>query len=138
MSRQRWSRLESRSVASAICGMIGLAVAAPALGADAYDGAYAGTRVLTKGPDQTCPAKEDVSVTVRGETLTFTNGSLRNETIMFAPRQDGSFGLISAGTGGSAVLIRGRIVGNVLEADASNGPCEHHWHLEKQSGPVRP
>jgi hypothetical protein len=118
--------------------MIGLAAAAPTLGADTYDGAYTGTRVLTNGPDQTCPAKEDVSVTVHGETLTFTNSSLRNETIMFAPRQDGSFGLISAGTGGSAVLIRGRIVGNVLEADATNGPCEHHWHLEKQSGPVRP
>src|SRR5262249_37719471 len=75
MSRQRCSRLARRLVASAICGMIGVAVAGPALSADTYDGAYAGTRVLTKGPDQTCPAKEDVSVTVHGDTLTFTNGS---------------------------------------------------------------
>ena len=133
MPRQRSGRLERRLAVSWICGMIGLAAAEPALGADAYDGAYTGTRVLTKGPDQTCPAKEAVSVTVHGETLTFTNGSLRNETIMFAPRQDGSFGLISVGTGGSAVLIRGRIVANVLEADATNGPCEHHWHLTKRA-----
>ena len=45
-------------------------------------GAYTGTRMLTKGADQMCPAKEDVSVTIYGETLTFTKGSLRNERIM--------------------------------------------------------
>jgi hypothetical protein len=92
--------LQRSLVLSRISAVIGLAVAGPALGADTYDGAYTGTRVLTKGPDGTCPATEDVSVTIHGETLTFTNSSLRNETIMFAPRQDGSFGEISAGTGG--------------------------------------
>jgi hypothetical protein len=117
-----------------ICGLIGLAVAGSAWGADTYDGTYTGTRLLTKGPDQTCPGKEDVSVTIHGETLTFTNGSLRNEGIMFDPRPDGSFGEISAGTGGSVVLIRGHMVGDVIEADVTNGPCEHHWHLKKQSG----
>jgi hypothetical protein len=116
------------------CGIIVVTVAGSALGANTYDGAYSGTRVLTKGPDATCPAKEDVSVIIRGETLAFTNGSLRDEVIAFDPRPDGSFGLISVGRGGSAVLIQGRIVGNVFDADATNSTCEHHWHLNKQSG----
>jgi hypothetical protein len=30
------------------------------------------------------------------------------------------------------VLIHGRIVGNVLDAHVTNGPCEHHWHLTKK------
>ena len=54
---------------------LGLAVAGiPALGAEhTFDGVYLGQRVLTNGADQTlCPAKEDVSVTIHGETLTFT------------------------------------------------------------------
>lgn len=33
--------------------------------------------------------------------------------------------------GGASELIQGRIVGDVLEADVSNGPCEHHWRLTK-------
>jgi hypothetical protein len=113
--------------------MIGLAVGGPAWGADTYDGSYTGTRVLTKGPDQTCPSTEDVSLIIYGETLTFTNRSLLSKTIMFAPHQDGSFGEISAGAGGSAVLIRGPITGTVIDADVTNGPCEHHWHLTKRA-----
>jgi hypothetical protein len=113
--------------------MIGLAITAPTLAADAYDGSYSGARVLTKGPDQTCPAREDVSLIIHGETLTFTNRSWLNETIMFVPHQDGSFGQISADAGGSAVIIRGRVTGNVIDADVTNGPCEHHWHLTKRA-----
>jgi hypothetical protein len=33
---------------------------------------------------------------------------------------------------GGVVDIRGRIVGNVLDADVINVPCVHHWHLEKK------
>ena len=127
------SHHHSSRLVSAICGMMGLAVAGPTLGADAYDGTYTGTRVLTKGPDQTCPATDDVSVTIHGETLTFTNRSYRNETIMFAPRQDGSFGEIVAGAGGGASFISGRITGDVIDADVTNEPCEHHWHLTKRA-----
>jgi hypothetical protein len=40
------------------------------------------------------------------------------------------------GEGGDAVNIRGRVVGDVIEADVTdNGadpPCEHHWHLKKE------
>jgi hypothetical protein len=113
-----------------ICGLIGLAAAGPSLGADAFDGAYTGKRVLTKGVEQ-CAASEDVSVTIHGGALTFTDSALRGYPIGFDPRPDGSFGLISTGISGGGVLIQGRIVGDVLDADVTNGPCDYHWHLTK-------
>src|SRR5215472_8816091 len=70
---------------SAICGMICLAGSGPALGADTFDGPYTGTRVLTKGSDQTCPVSEAVSTTIHGEALTFTDGDHRNFVIGFSP-----------------------------------------------------
>jgi hypothetical protein len=30
------------------------------------------------------------------------------------------------------VSMQGRITGDVLDADVSNPPCEHHWHLKKR------
>ena len=61
-----------------------LAVAAiPAQGAEhKFDGVYSGKRVLTKG---SCAALDDVSVTVHGETLTFTNSALKKFVIGFDP-----------------------------------------------------
>ena len=60
-----------------------LAVAViPALGAEhAFDGVYSGKRVLTKGSDPSCPAVDDVSVSIHSETLTFTNGALRQKSL---------------------------------------------------------
>ena len=112
-----------------------LAVArSPALGAEhTFDGDYSGKRVLTKGSaGPECPAEDDVSVTIHGETLTFTNSALKKFGIAFYPRQDGSFGSTYTDKGGDVVLIRGRIVGDVIDADVTNPPCEHHWHLKKQ------
>ena len=112
-----------------------LVVAGPALGAgDTFDGVYNGKRVLTKGlvgPE--CPATDDVSVTIHGETLTFTNSALRNFLIDFAPDQGGSFHQIYTDAGGATVDIQGRIDGGVLDADVTNtsGGCEHHWHLKR-------
>jgi len=114
-----------------LAGMIGLLVAGPTLGADIFDGTYTGTRVLTKGEADRCPAKEDVSVTIRGEALTFTNSQLHNYVLGFDPRPDGSFGQIHTDMGGTSVLIRGRITGGVLDADVTGPVCEHHWHLTK-------
>jgi hypothetical protein len=123
-----------RMMVSAICGLLVLAGAEPVLGAaDTFDGAYTGKRVLTKGSGPACPTEDDVSVTIHGEALTFTDSALRDFSIGFSPHQDRSFGLISASISGNAVLIRGRIVGEVLEADVTNGPCEHHWHLTKKT-----
>jgi AraC-like DNA-binding protein len=116
-----------------ICMLIGLAVTEPALSAEnAFDGAYTGKRVLTKGPTPQCVSSEDVSGTIAGGALTFTDSALRNYSIGFDPHPDGSFGEISTGSGGTGVLIQGRIVGGVPDADVSNGPCEHHWHLTKK------
>ena len=69
-------------------------VVMPALGAEPkFDGVYTGKRSLTKGTaSPNCPAVEDVSVTIHGETLTFTNDALKEFTMPFYPRQDGSFG----------------------------------------------
>jgi hypothetical protein len=116
---------------SVICGMIGLAIAGSALGAEnTFDGVYTGKRVLTKGTGPTCPSEENVSATIQGDVLTFTNSALQNFAMGFNPYSDGSFH--ETYFGGDVVDIRGRIVGDVLDADVSNPPCEHHWHLKKE------
>jgi hypothetical protein len=114
--------------------MIGLAVAGPALGAEhRFDGIYSGKRSLTKGAaGPVCPSEEDVSVIIHGETLTFTNSVLKKFTITFYPSQDGSFGETYTDEGGAAVRIRGRVTGDVIDADVINPPCEHHWHLKRE------
>ena len=127
-------RREHRLVVSRICGLVCL-VAGPALAADhTFDGVYSGERVLTKGSrDPTCPAEDGVSVTIHGETLSFTNSGLRKFTQPFFPGPDGSFGQTYTDEGGRAVHYHGRIVGDVIEADVTNPPCEHHWHLTKNN-----
>jgi hypothetical protein len=124
---------QHRLVILGICALIGLSVAEPALSAEnAFDGAYSGKRVLTRGSSSACQSEEDVSVTIHDGALTFTDSAFRNFSIGFDPKQDGSFGEISTGMGGAAVVIEGRIVGSVLDADVTNGSCEHHWHLTKK------
>ena len=114
------------------CWAICLAVAGPALGAvSTFDGTYTRKRVLTKGLDRTCPTEDDVSATVRGETLTFTNNKLRGFIIGFEPHQDGSFSQVSTDLGGSTVVIEGHIVGDVLDADVTTSACQHHWHMKR-------
>lgn len=105
----------------------GLAVAAgPSLAASSakhtFDGVYLGKRVLKKGPaGQACPTEEDVSVTIHGETLTFTNSNAKKYIMPFYPRSDGSFGQIH--TEGSFVFhYHGRIIGDVLDADVTQSP----------------
>jgi hypothetical protein len=74
----------------------------------------------------------DVSVTIHGETLTFTNSASKKFVVGFFPRQDGSFDEIHTDVDGDAVHFVGRITGDVIEADVNNPPCEYHWHLKKQ------
>jgi hypothetical protein len=120
-------------VLAVISGVICLVVAGPAVRAEGtFDGAYTGKRLLTKGPVPPCLVEEDVSVTIHGGTLTFTDSQLQNFVIGFDPRPDGSFSQISAGIEGSVVAIRGRIIGDALEADVANDTCTHHWHLGKE------
>jgi hypothetical protein len=120
-----------------LCVMIGLAVMDPALGAEnKFDGVYTGKRVLTKGSNQRCPTEDDVSVTIRGEALTFTNSRLHNMSIGFEPHPDGSFDEISStGDEGASVSIQGRIVGDAIEADVADSVCEHHWHVVRNRPP---
>jgi hypothetical protein len=97
---------------------IGLAIAGPSHGAGGpFDGVYAGTRVRTAGPPQTCPTEEEVSIDISGSTLKLTNSF--NQTDV-------------EGTGN--VYIKGRITGDTIDADVINFPrdCQHHWHLTKQ------
>jgi hypothetical protein len=118
----RWSR----------CCVVCLFVAAPALGAEnTFDGTYTGKRVLTKGIDQTCPTEDDVSVIIHGESLTFSNSKLRGYVVGFEPHPDGSFSETSTGIEGTIVLIEGRIVGDVIDADVTTSACKHHWHLKR-------
>ena len=85
--------MPGRIVTSTLLCMIGLAVVGPALSAEnAFDGVYTGKRVLTKGSGPTCPSEDDVSVTIHGGVLTFTNSALRDFSIGFDLHPDGSFG----------------------------------------------
>ena len=121
-------------MALGLCAMI--VVTATALGADnTVDGAYIGKRVLTKGSNQTCPDAGTVSVTLRGEALTFTNSRLHSISIGFKPQPNGSFSQISAGGGGAFVSIKGHIVGDAIEADVADSVCEHHWHVVRTAPP---
>jgi hypothetical protein len=77
-----------------------------------------------------CPAEGDVSVTIHGETLTFSDGALKEFTMPFYPSKDGSFGQMHT-EGGTTVRYHGRVVGDLIDADVFNSPCEYHWHLKK-------
>jgi len=123
----------SRWLASAL-GLCVAVAGSPALSAEhTFDGDYVGKRVLTKGSaGSDCPAEEDVSVSIHGEMLTFTNGGLKHFPQPFYPGPDGSFGETYTGQEGVAVHYHGHIVGDVIDADAENPPCEYHWHLKKQ------
>jgi hypothetical protein len=115
--------------------MVCLAVAGAALGAmNRFDGVYTGKATLTKGPAPTCPDDDDVSVTIRGKTLKFTNSRLRNFVMAFYPRQDGSFRQSHVHAQGAFVNIEGHVIGDLFEADVTNPPCEHHWHLKVYRG----
>jgi len=85
-----------------------------------YDGVYTGKRSLTKGTaSTTCPAADDVSVTINGETMTFTNSALKKYTMPFDPGADGSFGQTHTDESGGVVHYHGRITGDVIEADVA-------------------
>ena len=82
----------SRRLAAALGLCLAVAVI-PALGAEhTFDGVYTGKRSLTKGTvGPNCPAEENVSITIHGETLSFTNSALKKFVIGFDPHKDGSF-----------------------------------------------
>jgi hypothetical protein len=129
---------EEQMKQSVLAGLSILAlVVGPALSAqpeNEYDGVYTGKRSLKKGTaSPTCPAEDDVSVTIHGETLTFTNSSLKNYVMPFDPDKDGSFGRSHVEEGGAVAHYHSRIAGGVIEADAENPLCEYHWHLKKEN-----
>ena len=133
--RGMWKTFSSRGLAPAL-GLCLAVTGSPALGAEhMFNGVYSGNRVLTKGSASSmCPAEDDVSVTIHGETLTFTDSALQKFTEPFFPGPDGSFGQTYTGEVSGTVHYHGRITGEVIDADVSNSatPCEYHWHLKKQ------
>ena len=128
------SRPERRLMLSLISAMICL-VAGSALSAEPehkYDGVYTGRRSLTKGTaSPTCPAEDDVSVTITGKTLTFTDSTLKNYFMPFFPGPDGSFGESHTDQGGGVYHHHGRIIGDGTDVDTDNPDCQHHWHLKR-------
>jgi hypothetical protein len=129
------SRPESHLMLPMTFGIICL-VARPVLSAEPghqYDGVYTGKRSLTKDAASTgCPAEDDVSVTIIGETLTFTNSALKKYAMPFDPGPDGSFGQVHMEEGGRVAHYHGRIIGDIMDADVENPPCKYHWHLKKE------
>lgn len=123
---------EHRLITWGIGAIICLAATGPVLRAEStFNGVYTGERVLTKGSGPTCPTGENVSVTIQDGELTFTNSVLQNFALGFDPHPDGSFTETYMDVGGAVVYIRGRIVGDLLDADVTSASCEHHWHLKK-------
>jgi hypothetical protein len=57
--------------------------------------------------------------------------ALKKYTMPFDPGPDGSFGQTHMDEGGSVVHYDGRIIGDVMDANVENPPCEYHWHLKK-------
>ena len=129
-----WEKTFSSHCLASALGLCLVVAGSPALGAEQnFDGDYSGKRVLTKGPAGAyCPAEDDVSVTIHGETLTFTNSALKKFTQPFDPAPDGSFGQTYTDAGGAVVHYHGRIVGDVIDVDVTNPPCEYHWRLKRQ------
>jgi hypothetical protein len=119
-------------LALAVAGWIVLLAAPSVVLADPFDGTYAGKRVAAKGDDPSCPTADNVSVTIKGGTLTFTDSNAKDYAISFDPRPDGSFRKLSADVGGTVVDIRGRVSGSTLDADVTSAHCQHHWSLERQ------
>jgi hypothetical protein len=119
-----------------ICGIACLAITGPTMGAgSSFDGTYVGKRSLTDGsPSAQCPAEDDVSVTINGQRLTFTNSAVKNFGIGFDPGTDGSFEQIFSEKGETTVFITGHITGDAIDADVKNyvHGCTHHWHLTKE------
>ena len=107
MSR-RWSTM--LAAASGVCGMICLAGLGSALAADTFDGVYTGRRAVEKGAGPRCEGSENYR----------WPPTKRPHELPAAPRR-----VIQP-------TIKGRIVGDVLDADVSNEPCAFHWHLTKK------
>jgi len=76
-------QLKGRSCVRRLAAASGLCLAvagSPVLGAEhTFDGVFSGKRILMKG--SASPAEDDVSVTIHGDTLTFTDGALKKWTL---------------------------------------------------------
>ena len=132
MSFWRWSTPEHRPVVSGLFGAICLVAGGLVFGAEnTSNGVYTGTRLRTKGPDLHCPAEENVSVTIQDTIMLFTNGIWHSFVLELESNPDGSFERTYISAGGHYVVIHGRIMGNVIEADVENEPCSHHWRVRK-------
>jgi hypothetical protein len=128
----RWSTPERRPLVSGLFGAICLIAGGSVFGAEnTSNGVYTGTRLRTKGPDPQCPAEESVSVTIQSTMMLFTNSILHSFVLELVPNLDGSFEQTYISAGGQYIFIRGRIMGNVIEADVDNEPCGHHWRVKK-------
>jgi hypothetical protein len=109
---------------------IGVAVTSPSLGADnAFDGTYSGTRTLIKASDAFCPKIEEMLVTVQDGKFALTNSNLQAVIVIVPIASDGSFSDIHNGSEGSW-YTKGHITDGVLEAEANNAACLHHWSLK--------
>ena len=132
MSRLRRLAAVASGLSLAVAG-----ISAPAT-ENRFDGVYSGKRVLTKSAVSVeCPAGDNVSLTIHGDTVTFIDRELEKFIQPFDPGEDGSFGETSNAEGGITVHYHGRIVGDVLDADVSNPPCEYHWHMKKNKRGAR-
>ena len=76
-------------------------------------------------------AQVSVSATISGQTLEATSSGVRDFAIGFVPRPDGSFRMTATSAAGGKALIKGRIAGDVIDADVTIGPCQYHWHLTR-------
>src|SRR5262245_41215873 len=126
MTRRRSASHKALLVA-VMYGIIGVVVGGTGRGVE-NEGNCTGKRELMKGSEQICgPTEENVSVSIRGNQLAFNRKGLQ-ATILFVPDPDGSFtGTFQDMAWEGTVLLRGRIVGNIIAADVRTQGCVYAW-----------
>lgn len=108
-----------------------MTLAAPAF-ADPLDGTYIGERVLIMGDPTGCVLKDPVSVTIKGNALTFSDSQTKGYTISITPDPDGFIGQLASDEAGKIVQLRGHLEKDELDGDVIGPICSHHWHLVRK------
>jgi len=133
------------SFASAIvAGLAGASLVGVALAASgAYDGRYHGDVTLTRGDEGVCgKASYQTTFTVVNGEFNIVWDPVHHIGVNVLVADDGSFSgsqQFNLGGGGkgpataSELKARGRIAGNVLDADVDGKACARHYHLPKIS-----
>jgi hypothetical protein len=117
------------------CGVViaALALSCAAYAAGAFDGTYAGMARLGAGNNGSICKTFSASINVADSQLTYAHATYALIKTTVAP--DGTFSgsaMIKGYRTPTEEVLKGKISGSSLEADASNPSCAFHLSLTKQ------